>query len=144
MWIFQPVKFKILFLFNLLFLTGIFINSCKALPLLLRNASSPGGYADGCPRPKWDSTSPLAVSPEINERLRRSFPPGTPARKLSAELIKEGFSIDAPCTDDNTIKIASYTEKHYFLYQAYANIYWKVDSSGNIVWAEGFIEYEGL
>ncbi len=138
------MKYKILWIFGPLFFLGIFISSSTALPPLLRNASSPGGYSDGCPRAKWAYADTSAASPEINERLSRDFPPGSPASMLSAELIKEGFTIDPPCSDDTTIKIASYTQKHYFLYQAYGTIYWKVDSAGNIVWSEGFIELDGF
>ena len=82
---------------------------------------------------------PLALSPELNVRLMKEFPPGSPASRLNKELVREGFRLDAPCDEDKSIHTASYLQEHYVLYQLQSSVYWKFDRQNKLIWTMGFV-----
>ncbi|MGX5831504.1 hypothetical protein [Mesorhizobium sp. 43Arga] len=122
--------------------------SCgPALPPLLEGASARGGLYGGCPRPAPVDKQALALSPELDGRLRQQFPPGTSESKLSATLVVQGFVLGPRCEKDNSIRVANYTleaDGFYSLYRTDSSVFWKVDGQGNIVWTEGFLMFIGL
>ena len=124
------------------------ITSCKPpLPPLLEGASTSGGLYGGCPRAVLVDRKELALSPELDERLRQQFPPGTPARKLSEALVSQGFVLGRPCKEDNSIREANFTKKgdgFYYLFRTDSSVFWKTDERGNIVWTEGFLMFIGF
>jgi hypothetical protein len=125
-------------------LIAVNLSGCGGtLPLLLVGASAAGGYLGGCAQPNG-AHSPLALSPRFNQRLAKQFPPGSPASKLEAELLAEGFELGGACPEDQTILTAHYLQKYYGLEQASAVVFWKTDASGDIVRTEGFLSFNGL
>jgi hypothetical protein len=114
----------------------------QRLPPLLSNVRAEGGWWGACPdRPAKDQ----ALSPELNERLQRQFPPGTPQERLISTLAKQRFEPPVPCSDDKTIRSARFYQSGGLLaYDTRAEIFWKVDQANNLVWTKGFIFYVGL
>lgn len=90
--------------------------------------------------------SGLAVSPEVDRRLRDEFPPGSNDDRLVAVLKAQGFKFVAACETDQTIRRASFFQKGTGLvpYDVDANVYWKIDGQRRIVWTKGFVAYSGL
>lgn len=129
----------------LLTVTASMAVSCGSnLPPLLQDVSAAGGWYGGCPRDTEEAAQPLALSPELNSRLRKLFPPGSSSNRLQALLLSQGFTIGAACAADTSIKTASFLQKKYFLYQLQADVFWKVDRQKRVVWTEGFVYYDGL
>lgn len=112
------------------------------LPTLLRNVTARGGYWGACP----PTSGGLATSPELDARLNTNFPPGSDVQKLESTLVKEGFHIDGVCHTDGSIHIAGFYRKGVGLlpYDVSAQVYWKVDQAGHVVWTKGFVMYIGL
>jgi hypothetical protein len=118
----------------------------SSVPPILEGASAAGGWASGCPQPADWPKSPEALSPEFDARLKQRFPPGTPAKELTAELGQWAFTISESCQDDPTIKMAHFreTEGRVLFMPMTASVYWKVDAGGRITWTKGFVAFAGL
>jgi hypothetical protein len=87
----------------------------------------------------WSSR---ALPPEITAKLRKDFPPGSPASVLSSELLRQGFVVaDAPCSKDPSIKGASINIPA--LVSTDAHIYWQADANGKLIWTAGRVWYTG-
>lgn len=121
-------------------------------PPLLEGAEARGGWwnggcADDPELAKFDRTSTEALSPTIQWRLSHEFPPGTPEALLRRSIQNQGFTMDAaPCRDDRSIRLAVFVQSgggFFGPYPAVAQIAWKVDAQGKIVWAKGNIGYTG-
>jgi hypothetical protein len=134
-------------------LTGCIETEQQAVPLppLLHKATAGGGWASACPprsenERKMIETSRLAVSPEVEQRLRDEFPPGSDEDRLIAVLTAQGFKLVAPCETDQTIQRAQFFRKGtgFLPYSTSATIYWKIDVQRRIVWTKGFVSYSGL
>jgi hypothetical protein len=125
--------------------------SKPSLPPLLRNVTAGGGWWGACPpeTPEYSQERagrPLAVSPELDLRLAEQFPAGSSERRLVDALRTQGFELMAPCKNEQSIRVAAFVQHGGGLlsYPITANVYWKVDQSGNIVWTKGFVRYTGL
>jgi len=123
----------------------------QSLPSLLRGVSAGGGYFSACPPTNKTEammleTSNIAISPELNKRLQEQFPPGSADSRLVETLKNQGFSLGEPCTADPTIQHASFFQKGsgFLPYDINADIYWKRDLDGRIVWTKGLVAYTGL
>lgn len=88
----------------------------------------------------------LAVSPEVEQRLRDQFPPGSDDQRLISSLTAQGFSLVKPCETDQTIQRASFFQKGTGIlpYDIFASVYWKIDDQRHIIWTKGFVSYSGL
>ncbi len=138
----------------LLAVTGCNESADQAVPLppLLNKATAGSGWGSACPpgnetdRKKIEAAGKLAVSPEMEQRLKKEFPPGTHNDRLIAALTAQGFTIAAPCETDKTIQQASFfwTESGFHVANVFATVYWKLDERGRVVWTKGFIFYSGL
>ncbi len=111
------------------------------LPPLLSNVrATRGGVWGACPSDnRRRLESPIKgepLSPELDERLWRQFPPGTPEARLISALAEQRFEQPIPCKDDETIRSAN-----FFQQGTRAEVFWKVDQANNIVWTKGFIFY---
>jgi hypothetical protein len=133
-------------------LTGILLlglaTACSSskIPEILRGVSAGGGYWGACPRPDWASKSPLAISPEFNDRLATRFPPGSPESRLIEDLSREGFVMMGACESAPTIRIMTFKAEGIGLVvsEIGASAYWQADANGKIVWTKGFVAYTGL
>lgn len=121
------------------------------LPPLLENVSAGGGWWGACPPESVDEarlrqTMPLAVSPELNQRLNQSFPPGVSEVALLEVLKNWGFTVLPPCPGDSSIRAAAFVQHGGGVFSSAmtANVFWKVDPERNIVWTKGFVRYAGL
>jgi hypothetical protein len=121
------------------------------LPALLRNVTAGGGWWGACPpdteqeaREQLGHT--LALSPELNQRLVQSFPSGSSEKRLSDALSAQGFELLPSCKNDSSIRVAAFNQHGggLFLPPIVANVFWKVDEAGNIVWTKGFVRYVAL
>jgi hypothetical protein len=122
-----------------------------ALPPLLKNVTAGGGWWGACPPENEQEAEereghPLATSPELEQRLVQSFPPGSNERKLVDTLSKQGFELLPPCKSDHSVRVAAFRQHGggVLVFPVTANIFWKVDKADNIVWTRGFVAYEGL
>ena len=122
------------------------------LPPLLRNVTAQGGRWGACP-PRNESEAslqkilPLAVSPELNQRLLSEFPPGSTEDRLIEELSKQGFTMLPPCKNDQSIHSAVFQQHGAGLFSSFpitANIFWKVDHANAVVCTKGFVAFTGL
>ena len=134
-------------------LTALSLASCAIgppLPPLLAHASAGGGSTDVCPQANVIEGPPqgvaLALSPQLNARLLRQFPPGTDSREIVSTLLVQRFSLAGVCNTDDTIHIAIFNQNSSIrlMWATHAVVYWKVDVRGRIVWTKGFVEYAGL
>ena len=119
-------------------------------PPLLENASATGGWGGiGCPR--GPSDPPLremseARSPEVEDRLTRRFPPGTPEAQLKRALVSQHFQMIGSCEADTSIHRATFSQTgggFYGPYPAWAVVAWKIDAAEKIVWTKADVEYTG-
>ena len=121
------------------------VAGCAQPPALLKHASARSGYGSACPFwPAGAQGTPLATSPEVNARLEQRFPPGTPAKDLVDEVVREGFVIGPKCQVDPSISSAYYNGPSGGLWEMNGRIEWKTDTAGRIVWAIGFVSYLSL
>jgi hypothetical protein len=102
---------------------------------LLKDVRAGGGWWGACP-PEGDGRRPLAISPELDQRLREQFSSGTPEQHLIAALSEQGFKRVASCANDPTIH-----QMEFYRGQVRAAAYWKSDDAANIVWTKGFVFY---
>lgn len=117
------------------------------MPPLLRGATAAGGgWYGGCPPAneveRQSMAGPEAISPELNQRLNAQFPDGTPATKLVSALVSQGFAQTAPCANDKTIRHAVFRGGRS-IFETWAEVAWKEDSDGRIVWVKGSVAYTG-
>jgi hypothetical protein len=119
-------------------------------PPLLRNADSRGGYGSACPAESeggraWQAKN-LAVSPQVEQRLRNQFPPGTPEHSLVTALSAQGFTMLPPCETDASVHRADFVQKGGSLlwFSGTGEVFWKVDGDGKIVWTHGMVSYDAL
>ena len=87
-----------------------------------------------------------ARSPEVESRLADQFPPGTPEEDLKASLANQGFRPALACDNDPSIHRATFSQRgggFYGPYPAYAEVAWKVDADGKIVWTKAVVLYTG-
>jgi len=115
-------------------------------PPLLRDVSAGGGWwGQGCPRTEADGDSPEALSPQLDRRLRASFPPGSPARRLVQTLSEQGFGrAEHRCPGEPAISSATFHQYGVGLAGMTADVAWREDAKGAIVWTKGHVAYEGL
>ncbi|MFY9260561.1 MAG: hypothetical protein WAO71_08650 [Gallionella sp.] len=138
---------------------GLFLVGCNEssgeitpLPPLLKKATAGSGWSSACPpknekeRQMIESSGKLAVSPQVEQRLRDEFPSGSNDELLIAALLAQNFKLGKPCDTDPTIQRASFFQKGTGLlpYSTIATVYWKVDEQRRIVWTKGFVSYSGL
>jgi hypothetical protein len=120
-------------------------------PPLLERVTAAGGYWGACPARNTEQaqiirSSPLALSPELDQRLGDKFPAGTGETKITDTLREQGFTLPMPCPGDPSIRSAAFTQHGggILFYPLSAEVFWKVDRVGNIVWTKGFVRYVGL
>jgi hypothetical protein len=121
------------------------------LPPLLKHVSAGGGWWGACPAETPDEArlregTPLALSPELNQRLSQAFPPGSSAKRLADSLQQQGFKLLPPCVGDNSIRAASFSQQDggVLTFPLTANVFWKVDQADNVIWTKGFVRYLAL
>jgi hypothetical protein len=118
-------------------------------PPLLQHVTAAGGWFGACPpRNEQEATerakSGEALSPELNQRLARQFPPGSPEEVLVRSLAAQGFKPLEPCRDDGTIRRAHFSgPTHGALFAINAVVYWKTRND-TLVWTKGFVSFNGL
>ena len=129
-----------------LFIAFAFISLCgcqRGLPPLVQGATSgSGGTGYDCrtgTEPASDSA--LAQSPEMTERLRQQFPPGTPTDALRSALLRQGFSVEGPCSPDRSISWAQFRRNGN---EVVANVYWREGSDRRLIWSFGEVYYTFL
>jgi hypothetical protein len=123
------------------------------LPALLRNVKAGGGYNSACP-PTTETSKKvlaasggkLALSPELDQRLREQFPSGSSSDTLAKALTSQGFVPAGSCQEEPSIRIATFHREGRGLlpYDISARIFWKVDPQNQIVWTKGFVTYSRL
>lgn len=118
-------------------------------PPLLNDATSTGGTSFSCEPGHGAGSTPETAShsPEINERLKQSFPSGTPALDLRRSLVLQGFELQGSCSPDRSIQWAIFKQRGgngITAFPAFATIYWKENRAGKIDWAMGDIQFTGL
>ena len=122
------------------------------IPSLLQGVTAGGGWGSACPprdeqeRKMIEVSRGLALSPELDKRLKERFPPGTQAGSLEKELSNEGFRTAGVCETDRTISRATFFRNGRGLlpYSTSATVYWKVDEKNSILWTAGMVTYSGL
>jgi hypothetical protein len=121
------------------------------LPPLLQNVTAGSGWWGACPpetaeEARLRDLSPLALSPELDERVARSFPIGSSEMVLVDTLRAQGFELRPSCKGDQSIHAAEFEQHPHGLlpYPLTAKVFWKVDSAGNIEWTKAFVRYSGL
>ncbi len=89
---------------------------------------------------------PLALSPELDGRLRAAFPFGSDESHLLRELRQQGFGDVSRCETDASVRFARYAQRGGSLlsHSIWAEVAWKVDDGSRIVWTKGFVAYRGL
>jgi hypothetical protein len=89
---------------------------------------------------------PQMGSPEVEARLARQFPAGTDEKRLITMLRAQGFAPTQECDNDPTIHGATFQQGgggFWGPYPVYADIAWKVDDAGKIVWTKANVAYTG-
>jgi hypothetical protein len=89
---------------------------------------------------------PQKGSSEVEARLARQFPAGVDAGGLVATLRTQGFSFDDECDNDPTIHGAQFVQGgggFWGPYPVNADIAWKADRAGKIVWTKANVAYTG-
>jgi hypothetical protein len=115
-------------------------------PALLQGAVASSGWAGMCPptAAELPISVPEAHAAQVEARLARDFPAGTPEAALRATLISQGFKPELACDNDPTIHRASFTQSGGGFagpYPALANVAWKVDGQNRIVWTKANLMY---
>jgi hypothetical protein len=121
----------------------------EAGPPLLRHVTAGGGWTGACPpegasEAQLRASLPLAISPELNQRLAQSFPPGTPEERLVKSLTEQGFKLLPSCRNNPSIRVAVFNGYAGGIFNTWASVYWKVDGASAIVWTKGFVQFDGL
>jgi len=110
-------------------------NQPRPLPPLLQKVTAGGGYWGACPPEAFE---PLALSPELNQRLAVQFPPGTTEEDLTRDLAAQGFRRLENCKGDDSIRSMAFGTN-----AMRAAVFWKADE-GRLVWTKGFVFYNSL
>ena len=87
------------------------------LPPLLTDVTAGGGWWGACPpetteEPHLREGEPLALSPELDQRLAQAFPPGSSEKQLLRTLREQGFEVTSiyetarGISDEQVIEIA--------------------------------------
>lgn len=66
-------------------------------------------------------------------------PDGSSASALINDLRRQGFKLQDSCPTDASVNWAM--NQSWF---GLANVYWKVDPGGNLVWTRGYVAWDGL
>jgi len=119
------------------------------LPSLAAGATTTGGSNFLCePGNKQGSTPETAShSPEINQRLKRDFPPGSPAVLLRRSLIRQGFKLEGACSPDHSVWLATFRQRGgngITAFPAFVSVYWREDAAARLIWASGDVAWTGL
>jgi hypothetical protein len=89
---------------------------------------------------------PQKGSSEVEARLARQFPAGVDAGRLVATLRAQGFSFVDKCDNDTTIHGAQFVQGGGGFWgprPVNADIAWKADQAGKIVWTKANVAYTG-
>lgn len=119
------------------------------LPPLAMGASTTGGSNSLCEPGSGPGSTPATAShsSEINQRLVRDFPPGSPAVLLRRSLVRQGFKLDGSCSPDRSVQLAEFRQREgngITAMPAFVTVYWKEDGAARLVWATGDIAFTGL
>jgi hypothetical protein len=71
--------------------------------------------------------------------LAARHPAGSSAAALAKDLQRQGFKLLEACGSDASVHWATHRSGWRF-----ANIYWKVDPGGNLLWTRGYVAWDGL
>ena len=107
------------------------------LPPLLDGATAKYGNWIGC-------AGGDAVSPELEQRLARQFPPGSPESVLVASLAEQHFATPSPCRNDSSVRFSYYLGPKGSKPgrgPVDATVYWKVNDASQIVWTHGYLHF---
>ena len=121
------------------------------VPPLLKDVTASGGQWGACPsvpgtEDRLREERTRALSPELNQRLIQAFPAGSSEKHLVETLRQQGFELLPPCGTDASVHSAAFTQHGggILSYPLTANVSWKVDNSGHVVWTQGFVRFMGL
>jgi len=115
---------------------------------LVKGATSGGGVSYSCeagPAPAADPK--YASSPELVERLRASFPPGSASSRLRLSLVNQGFMLHGKCPPvagqllDPSVSWAQFRRNGN---EVVANVYWRQAADGQVLWTFGEVFYTSL
>ena len=124
-------------------------NANEEFPAILHGVSAGSGHSSACPPRMAEeamSIRKLAISPELDQRLLEAFPPGTTEESLTSFLLKQGFSFNGSCDTDPLVRHASFNlkAKGFLMYSTHAQVFWRVDADGRVVWTKWFAGFTGL
>jgi hypothetical protein len=113
------------------------------LPPLVKWASDTGGERYDCASETSPASNPqLDHSPEMIDRLRKSFPPGSPASRLRASLVRQGFTLEGACPrgypPNPSVSWAQYRRNGN---EVVANVYWRETPDGRLIWTFADVAY---
>ena len=109
---------------------------------MVKGATSRGGEGYNCQTDVVPASDPrFAFSPELVVRLRTEFPPGSTASNLRSSLVQQGFRLEGPCSPDHSISFAQFRLNKN---EVVSNVFWRVDTSGRIVWTYGEVFFTFL
>lgn len=115
------------------------------LPPLVKGASDTGGTGYDCATEPAPTSNPeLDRSPEMIERLRKSFPPGSPSSRLRASLVRQGFTLEGACPrgyprpPNPNVSWAQYRRNGN---EVVANVYWRETPDGRLIWTFADVGY---
>ena len=111
--------------------------SC-AEPALLRGVPSGAVELPTCERSSSGSSTDFPPG-DLDQRLAARYPAGSSASALAKDLRRQGFKLRESCGTDVSVHWATHRSGWRF-----ANIYWKVDPRGNLVWTRGYVAWDGL
>lgn len=132
----EPVQREIRLVLMVAF--GLVGGCQRSLPPLVEGATSRGGALYDCEEDVVPPSNPtFARSPEIDERLREYFPPGTQSERLRVSLDRQGFQLHGPCSADRSISWARFRRGG----DRVARVYWREDKNGRLIWAFGDVEF---
>lgn len=101
-----------------------------------------------CGQQRQGAFGKIALSPELEERLSVQFPEGTEETSLTSALASQSFQPPTgACPDDSTIRVSLFppqTRGGLLRGSKAAQVFWKVDAHGRIVWTHGTVYHEGL
>jgi hypothetical protein len=135
--------------FNPYILLVFFTKPLKpATPLLLVDATA--GDQLICPPRNADEAilarPPQAGSPQVESRLAHQFPAGAEETRLVATLRAQGFTLVQECDNDPVIHGARFSQDgggFWGPYPVNADVAWKVDGAGKIMWTKANVAYTG-
>ena len=123
-----------------------FLSACAecyppAPPLVRDTTTSGHWWTNGCPPPegfaKHYRSGDELVSPEIIQRLRARFPPGSDATALERYLQAEGFQISSPCVEvAPRVRQAQFHQENC-PWPINAKIAWELATDGTVAWTKG-------